>query len=174
LTYINEALNARIAAQLLVQNQVSYTDFEDYQKPSVDHLIKLGVLEDTGTRVQIANTDQFLVLRSLFATQAATYHHLSPAGRAQVDSMAARGWVTRRASLLSEAEASYFNYYLNKAEFSNGPELRNKYLHGSQATADGEDEHFRTYITALRLIIALVIKLNDDFCLAAAEDEAIS
>jgi hypothetical protein len=174
LTYINEALNARSTAQLLVQNQVSYTDFEDYQKPSVDHLIKLGVLEDTGTRVQIANTDQFLVLRSLFATQAATYHHLSPAGRAQVDSMAARGWVTRRASLLSEAEASYFNYYLNKAEFSNGPELRNKYLHGSQATADGEDEHFRTYITALRLIIALVIKLNDDFCLAAAEDEAIS
>ena len=43
LTYINEALNARSTAQLLVQNQVSYTDFEDYQKPSVDHLIKLAL-----------------------------------------------------------------------------------------------------------------------------------
>jgi hypothetical protein len=173
LAYISDALNAESAAQLLIQNDVSYADFLDHQKPSVDHLVKLGVLEDTGTRVQIANKEQFLVLRSLFRTQAASYYHLSDAGRAQVDSMVTRGWVTCRASLLSEAEASYFNYYLNKVEFGNGPELRNKYLHGSQATADGEDAHFRTYITALRLIIALVIKLNDDFCLSAAEGAAL-
>ncbi len=83
--------------------------------------------------------------------------------------MVARGWVTRRASLLSEAEGSYFNYYLNKVEFTDGPELRNKYLHGSQANTEGEDAHFRTYITALKLIVALVIKINDDFSLSAAE-----
>lgn len=52
---------------------------------------------------------------------------------------------------------------------SNGPQLRNKYLHGSQANANGEDAHFHTYITALRLIVALVIKVNDDFCLSASE-----
>ena len=75
----------------------------------------------------------------------------------------------RRSSLLSEAEGKYFNYFLNAADFSNGPELRNKYLHGSQVNAEGEDAHFHTYMIALRLTVALVIKMNDDFCLAAAE-----
>ncbi|MGS2619231.1 hypothetical protein ACVCAH_32600 [Micromonospora sp. LZ34] len=35
--------------------------------------------------------------------------------------------------------------------------------------ADGEAAHFRTYITALRLIVALVVKMSDDFILSAAE-----
>lgn len=43
-----------------------------------------------------------------------------------------------------------------------------KYLHGSKVDTEGEDTHFRTYMTALRLTVALVIKMNDDFCLAAA------
>ncbi|RQX12077.1 hypothetical protein DDE19_29425 [Micromonospora ureilytica] len=169
LTYISDALNAKSAAQLLIKNEVSYADFAEHQRSIVDHLITLGVLEDTGVRVQIARREQFLILRSLYRAQAASYYHLSSQGRAEVDSMVARGWVTRRESLLSAPEGSYFNYYLNKVEFSNGPELRNKYLHGSQVNADGEVAHFRTYITALRLIVALVIKMNDDFTLSAAE-----
>jgi hypothetical protein len=166
LTYINDALNGSSAARLLIQNEVSYTDFQEYQRPAVDQLIRLGVLEDTGARVQVAKTEQFLVLHRLFAKQVATYHCLSPVGRAQVDALEARGWVTRRASLLTESEASYFNYFLNKTEFSNGPELRNKYLHGSQAISESEAEHFQTYVTALRMIVALVIKMNDDFCIS--------
>jgi hypothetical protein len=169
LNYINENLNADNAARLLLRNQVAYTDFEDYQKIGVDHLIKLGVLEDIGTRVQFANLEQFVILQALFTTQAASYYHLSAAGRAQADAMVAKGWVTRASSLLTDAEGKYFNYFLNGVDFSNGPELRNKYLHGSQANADGEDAHFLTYITALRLTVALVIKMNDDFCLSATE-----
>jgi hypothetical protein len=83
--------------------------------------------------------------------------------------MVAKGWVTRSSSLLTDAEGKYFNYFLNGVEFTNGPQLRNKYLHGSQAKSDGEDAHFHTYIIALRLTVALVIKLNDDFCLSAHE-----
>ena len=169
LNYINENLKADNAASLLLKNQVGYADFEDYQKPSVDHLIKLGVLEDIGTRVQLVNVEQSLILKTLFTTQAASYYRLSDAGRAEADAMMAKGWVTRRSSLLTDAEGKYFNYFLNAVDFSNGPELRNKYLHGSQVNADGEDAHFNTYITALRLTVALVIKVNDDFCLSAAE-----
>lgn len=114
------------------------------------------------------NLEQLQILKLLFTTQAVSYHHLSTAARVEADALVARGWVTRRSSLLTEDEGKYFNYFLNKVDFSNGPELRNKYLHGSQANADGEDSHFHTYITALRMIVALVIKINDDFCLAAA------
>lgn len=174
LTYINENLKADNAARLLLDNQVAYADFEDYQKPSVDHLIKLGVLKNTGTRVELVNVEQFLILKALFSTQAASYCHLSDAGRAEADAMVAKGWVTRRSSLLTDAEGKYFNYFLNGMDFSNGPELRNKYLHGAQANADGEDAHFNTYITALRLTVALVIKMNDDFVLAATQKAQIA
>ena len=169
LSYINTNLNADNASMLLLENRVSYVDFEEYQKPDVDYLINHGVLEDNGTRIQFVSVEQFLIFKALFDTQAASYYHLSDAGRAEAETMVAKGWVTRRSSLLTEAEGKYFNYFLNGVDFSNGPRLRNKYLHGSQANTDGEDAHFTTYITVLRLIVALVIKMNDDFCLSALE-----
>jgi hypothetical protein len=169
LNYISEKLSADNAARLLLENRVKYSDFEDYQKPSVDHLITRGVLEDSGTRVQFVNMEQVRILNALFTTQAASYYHLSNAGRTEADAMVTKGWATRRSSLLTDAEGKYFNYFLNGLEFSNGPQLRNKYLHGVQVNSAGEDAHFNTYITALRLTMALVIKINDDFCLSATE-----
>lgn len=167
LAYINDELSAENAARLLIENEVAYGDFHEYQKPAINRLIELDVLADTGTRVRFADPERFGILKSLFTTQAVSYYHLSTAGRVEAGAMVSQGWLTRQSSLLTEDEAKYFNYFLNKVDFSNGPELRNKYLHGSQANADGEDSHFRAYLTALRLIIALVIKINDDFCLAA-------
>ena len=169
LHYISEDLKGENAARLLLNTEVAYDDFHEYQRGTVDHLINLGILQNTGARVCIANRQQLLILMSLFTTEAASYFHLSDAGRAEVDAMEKRGWVTRRSSLLTAAEGAYFNFLLNKVYFSNGPGLNNKYLHGSQANADGEDAHFQTYITALKLTIALIIKMNDDFCLSANE-----
>ena len=171
LSYISEDLKGSNAMELLLKNEVGYCDFQEYQRGMIDQLINLGILQDTGTRVKIANPQQILILNSLFENQAASYFHLPEAGRAEADAMEKRGWVTRRSSLLTEAEAAYFNFTLNKVDFSNGPELRNKYLHGSQANADGEGAHFQTYITALKLMISLIIKMNDDFCLSAKERE---
>lgn len=170
LNYISEELRDDNGAMLLLKNEVRYDDFHDYQKPAIDHLIELGIVENDGTKVRLINIEQFQILSSLFHTQCANYFHLSARGRAVADAMVAKGWVQRRSSLLSEAEGMYFNYFLNAVDFSNGPELRNKYLHGSQVNADGEDAHFHAYMTALRLTVALVIKINDDFCLAAAEE----
>lgn len=169
LTYINEELRGASAAELLLNNTVAYQDFHEYQRNLVDQLINLGVLKNSGTRVEIASPQQFYILKSLFVTEATSYFHLSKAGRAEVDAMEKRGWVTRRSSLLTEAEGSYFNFLLNKVEFSNGPELRNKYLHGSQANANRDDAHNQNYITVLMLTISLIIKINDDFCLFLKE-----
>jgi hypothetical protein len=174
LTYISESLHDSSAARLLTRNKISYADFAGYQQRTVDELIRLGVLENTGTRVQFVEWQQLEVLHKLFDTQGAAYHRLPPRGREYVDTLEVRGWVSRKSSLLTESEASYFNYLLNKTEFSNGPELRNKYLHGSQPPSASEAEHFRTYLTALKLLIALVIKINDDFCLFKPEKVADS
>jgi hypothetical protein len=169
LHYIDEKLRADNTAKLLIGHQVAYQDFHDYQTTYVDMLIDLGVLKDTGARVQFASREQFLILAALSGTQAASYYHLSTAGRAEADAMVAKGWVVRRSSLLTEAEGDYFNYFLNRVGFSNGPNLRNRYQHGSQLGNGNDREHFDVYVIGLRLCIALLIKMNDDLCLAAAE-----
>ena len=171
LTYIRGELQGDNAAQLLLENKVTYADFADYQKRSVDRLIELGILEDSGERVRIVDAVRFRVLHALFSTQAAAYFHLPPRGRVLVDEWVEMGWVTRRGSLLSEAEGKYFNYFLNNAEFSNGPALRNRYVHGSQRNDAGDDTHFHAYVIALRMVIALVLKMNDEFCLRAQDSE---
>lgn len=167
LTYITEELQADSGAELLIQHRITYDEFADHQKPIIDHLVDLGVLRTDGESVAIASAAQLEVLSSLYHSQGASYFHLTAAGRQAADAMVAREWIARRSSLLSDAEASYFNYFLNRREFSNGPELRNKYVHGSQPNADGEDSHFHAYLIVVRLIIALVIKFNDDLQISA-------
>ena len=169
LTYIDETTNAESGAALIARHHLTYTDFQEYQRSDIDYLIKLGVIEDIESRIQFADAQTLLILKALFSTQATSYYHLSVNGRAVIDSMEKKGWVTRRATVLTEAEADYFNFLLNAVGFTNGPQLRNKYLHGVQSNADGESTHFNAYITALKLVIALVIKINDDFCLAEFE-----
>ena len=169
LAYVNENLKGENAARLLLSREVTYADFADYQKPAVDHLLSLGVLRDGGTRIELASEEQCSILYALFTTEAAAYLHLSAAGRRAADLMVEKGWVSRAATLLTEAEGNYFNYFLNSVDFSNGPQLRNRYQHGSQVNGEGEGAHYTVYVTALRLIVALVIKINDDFCLAYPE-----
>ena len=167
MNYISEDLQADDLATLLLRNQVTYDQFEEHQRPTLDQLIGLGVLRNSGNRVQVGSAPQFLILRSLVSNEAASYIHLTERARAAADEMVDRGWLRLAASLLTTAEASYFNYQLNKSQFHNGPEIRNKYLHGSQADLDGPGAHFEAYITTLKLTIALVIKINDEFVSAA-------
>ncbi|MGL5823606.1 MAG: hypothetical protein ACRCYU_01915, partial [Nocardioides sp.] len=48
LTYINDNLKGDNAASLLLESEVTYTDLHDFQKPTVDRLVDLGILENDG------------------------------------------------------------------------------------------------------------------------------
>ena len=165
LTYINEDMHGENAVDLLRRNKVSYESLHEYQQPLVHKLIEHGVVENTGDRIRLKDSDLFHVLQSLNDNEAAAYHHLNTRCRAHVDRMADAGWLVRRSSLLTDAEAAYFNYNLNSVDFSNGPKLRNKYQHGIQLKGNGEALHQQTYYSALRLMVALTIKINDEFWL---------
>jgi hypothetical protein len=171
LTYIDEDLRGDNAVDLLLRNEVSYELLHEYQQPMVDRLIELGIAENTGERIQLKDPDLFRVLKSLNEYEVVSYHHLNERSRAHVDTMLSAGWLVRRSSLLTDAEAAYFNYNLNSADFSNGPKLRNKYQHGIQPKGGDEAQHQQTYCIALRLMVALTIKINDEFWLLAAAEQ---
>ena len=165
LSYIDEELNAGSLAELLLSNRVSYDRFAAHQKPGIDLLLIHGVLVNDDSQIKLASVAQFLALRELWDNDAGSYWHHSPDGRAAIDVMVADGWLERRSTLLTTSEADYINYFLNQSGPTGGPDLRNRYLHGSQADGDDNAVHLHTYLIALRLLIALVIKLNDDLCL---------
>jgi hypothetical protein len=165
LGYIDEELYADSLARLLLGNRVSYDKFAGHQMPGIDFLLNRGVLLNDGSQIKLANTAQFLALRELWDNNAGNYWHHSPDGRAAIDAMVADGWLERRSTLLTTSEADYINYFLNQAGPTGGPDLRNRYLHGSQADGDDNAVHLNTYLIALRLLIALAIKINDDLYL---------
>lgn len=70
------------------------------------------------------------------------------------------GWIEYSSSLLHIQEANYFNYWLNKKDFSNGYDLRNRYMHGVQTLKESGIES--DYRIAKKLFILLLLKIIDD------------
>lgn len=162
--YIDENLNANDFVRLILQNSVRYSDFHEYQVSAIDYLIDEGIIENFDGLIRFVNLEQIRVLHALFHKEAVSYFRLTKPGRVAVDDMLAKGWLVRRSTLLTDAEAAYFNYVLNRT-FSNGLNLRNQYLHGSQPFSDEDGAYYKDYLIALRLAVTLVIKMNDDICL---------
>ena len=80
-------------------------------------------------------------------------------------------WLVRGSSLLTKSESEYFNFYLNRQDFSNGHDLRNKYMHGAMSSREKNNEsmHHETYLKSLRLLVALVLKIDDDLSISMSQ-----
>ena len=79
------------------------------------------------------------------------------------------GEIDVEATLLSRQERDYFNFMLNKKEFSNGFDLRNKFIHGTfYGTAE---ELQKAYVEILKILVMIVVKINEEFCLRFPENE---
>jgi rRNA-processing protein FCF1 len=163
--YISDELKGDDFTDLLAKNEISYDDFHDYQKPTIDHLISLDILKNVSSKIQFKSVPQIVLLRHLFSSEALSYYHYDEKLQPIIDDMVKKGWLTRETTLLTKPEASLFNYYLNQSEFSNGLDLRNRYIHDSQADEDDENAHYTSYIIAMELLISLVIKINNDILL---------
>lgn len=172
LSHTKSGTSGPSAIHLFLIHKVAYTDFHPHQQEIIDFLIALDILRIDQSRISFVRTEQLVILESLFKYGAVSYYHLSDAGRAEADKMSEKGWLKSHSYLLTEAEADYFNYYLNSVDFSNGPKLRNKYAHGTQPKPDGETEHYNAYLIALRMILSLVIKINDEFCLVSPDPDS--
>lgn len=163
LGYINDTLQARTLFELLSTKDIKFDEFQSFQKPQIDKLIRLGVLNTLDGLVRFRSLPQVVALKVLFDYEAIGYNNAAEDIQIELDIMINNGWLVRKSTLLTDPEASYFNFQLNQSEFSDGYDLRNKYLHGSQADKDDENAHHNVYIIALKLMIALIIKISNDF-----------
>ena len=72
-----------------------------------------------------------------------------------MDELEIRNVIEFESSLFSKPEQAYINYFLNKSQFNNELDLRNKYSH-TQPNIDDEDTHTQNYMMFLRLSILLL------------------
>ena len=66
-------------------------------------------------------------------------------------------------TLFSIPEQQYLDFILNKSAYSDGLDLRNKYSHGTTST--NEAKHHENYLEFLKIMVLIIIKINEEFCL---------
>lgn len=171
LTFINRDLKARSFVELVTANTLSYADLHHFQKEPVDWLISEGLVAIDDGVIEFGEPIQVLVLNDINEHEAGAYGHYGPDEAAAALALVQKGWLQFRPTLLTSAEASYFNFMLNKSEFSNGPDLRNRYSHGTNPDPTDTDAHQKAYVNFIRLLVALVLKIRDDFEVAASREK---
>lgn len=146
---------------LLINENVRLEDFENYQKTEIEKLISDKYLKTNEQGfVKIKNDVRLFIIGQLHTNEVINYWIYPKQIRDEIDVLLEDKSFKSENTLLTIQEKNYFNYYLNKKEFTNGFDLRNKYLHGTNSFS--EDEHKMDYFRLLKIIILTLLKIEDD------------
>lgn len=100
----------------------------------------------------------------LFMNDVVSFWKYSKHERSIIDALEIRKVIEFESSLFSRPEQNYINYTLNKSQFNNGLDLRNKYSHSQPHDGSDERKHNQNYLIFIRVFIVALIKINDEFC----------
>lgn len=155
---------------LLINEQVNFNNYEEHQKLEINYLINKGfiTIDDSSGIIQITNFERVLIFKDLYDNEFASYYHYPLDFQKEAQQMAAENIISFESSLFSKPEQAYFNYFLNKSEYTNGLDLRNRYLHGTQANSDEVKKHEYAYFIYLKLLVLTMLKIDDDLLISNA------
>ena len=147
---------------MLANESMSMEDFAAYQTESIKWLISRAVLYiDDQQNLSLA-VEKCVILKDLYIHEVICPHYYI-SFRKTLDGMISSGDLRFESTLFSKPEQDYLNYMLNKSEFDNGLDLRNKYLHGTNSLDDETQE--RDYNYLLLIVVLIIMKINEEFCL---------
>lgn len=168
LTYIEpfKEKKYRCFFDLLANETINFDNYGQHQKPQLNYLIEKGFIKiDSSNFIQITNFERLYIFKDLYENEFASFHHYPLHFQKEAQQMVAENIIYFESSLFSKSEQAYFNYFLNKSEFTNGLDLRNSYLHGTQANPDEVEKHEFSYFIYLKLIILSMFKIEDDLAI---------
>ncbi len=141
----------------------------NFQQEALQRLISFGAISDMDGFYTI-NNPQAVVLRHLFDKGVLCYNYCESLQNI-LDDLMERGDLSEGKTLFSIPEQQYLDFILNKATYSDGLDLRNKYSHGTTSTS--EAKHFENYLEFLKIMVLIIIKINEEFCLKFYEENPI-
>lgn len=150
--------------ELITSVNIRESDFKESQLEKMQWLYDKGIIcKETSGYIRLADSQLIRILRDLYYEEAISYWHYPERVRMVIDDLENGDLVVFEDTLLSRNEQDYFDYYLNMTKFTNGYEIRNKYLHGTNP--NDEKQHKNDYYIILQLFIIIVIKINDELCI---------
>lgn len=138
-------------------------DFEYYQQGNLDWLIERGSVQIDADGYLRINRTRTAVLGDLFYNEVVCPNHYDKNLHDQGDTLFAAGDMYYESTLFSKPEQDYLNYVLNRSKFTNGLDLRNKYIHDTCPL--DEETQAGDYIELLKIMVLTIIKINEEFCL---------
>ncbi|AIC93089.1 hypothetical protein [Shouchella lehensis] len=149
----------------LIKNEnLTKSDFEVYQLERMQWLFDNSfICESDIGHIEFVDQDIIYVLKELYYNEVISYWHYPQNIKILIDKLSARNYVSTENKLFSRNEQDYLDYYLNKSKFTNGHDIRNKYLHGTNTNE--EKQYEMDYYLILKLFVIIVIKINDDICI---------
>lgn len=148
--------------ELLKSEDISYDMFEDYQKKGVDWLKQRNIIDVDKENKILFNNRKLFLLNQLYEHEVIVENYFKKF-QTIIEELIKMDIVEYSSSLLSIPEQQYYNYLFNEVNWNNGLIIRNKYSHGTQIRNDKENMH--DYFILLRIIILIIIKINQELCL---------
>lgn len=149
---------------LILNEQVYLSDYREHEYQAFKYLADYDLIEIAPDGlISVNNKKKVAVLRDLYENEVVSRWHYPVAALSEIQELVDKGILIEKSSLLSTPETNYLNYLLNRSEYDNGLEIRNKYVHGIQQVNTNENEHMQNYLILLKIFVLLTIKVNDDF-----------
>lgn len=163
LNYVDDSKSDENFSMLLLRQNLKMEDFHDYQRPDIEWLQDIGILDQGLHRVRFRSISQVALLSRLYRVGAVNARWLRGDERTELESLLNSGRVSWRSTLFSADESKFLNYMLNDREFSDGPRLRNNYLHSRVPLDESGKQERYDYVRILIIMAQIIIKINDDF-----------
>ena len=148
--------------EMLKNEIVSYDMFYEYQKKDLDWLKQKNIIDFNKDNQIIFDNHKLALLYQLYDYNVVVFDCIKEY-QTIIEEFVEMGIVEYSSSLLSIPEQEYYNYLFNEVNWNNGLIIRNKYSHGTQRRNDKENMH--DYFILLRIIILIVIKINQELCI---------
>lgn len=159
-------LNYRTSFEILKQGTVCFSDLQEYQQKQVQILVKNDILHLDDNMNLVSSSKMLELLHDLYDNEFLCSKYLSDYS-VELDILRKNDLIKYESSLLAIPEQEYFDYIFNNASFDDSKDLRNKYAHGAQSS--DQNVMFDDNVTMLRLLILIVLKINEEFCLKLIE-----
>ena len=154
----------------LCEQKCKIDDYPDYYFHEINWLIEHNYLKyDDEGYIVFNDFHLAIILKDLFYNEVISYWNYPSSMRKIIDQLANNNVVEFENSLFSRPEQDYINYFLNKSQFNNGLDLRNKYSHTQPISELDEKQYEQDYMIFLRIFIIAIIKINNEFCILDEE-----
>jgi len=148
--------------EVVMKTTVQMEDYPKWEIPNLEWLIERGAIWIDDQGFINGNLMRMAVLKDLYHNEVICPRYYGEGMKNEVRKLVESGEIRFKDTLFSVPEQQYLDFILNKSDYSNGLDLRNKYIHSTYPT--DEKQQLIDYLKLLKVMALVVIKINEDLC----------